>query len=334
MGRNYMKTISLALLLVLATACGNESTNRPAESKSKPPKKQLVVPVFNADSAYAFVKAQVDFGPRTPNSEAHKACGSWLAAKMKSYGAEVMEQRFKARSFDGKVLDGNNIIASFNPAAQKRILLCAHWDSRPFADHDPDPANHHKPIDGANDGASGVGVLMEIARQIQQQPMDIGIDIIFFDLEDYGQPVNSDYPQKEDTWCLGSQYWAQSPDPNGGRARFGILLDMVGAKDAVFTKEYFSMKYASGIVEKVWSRAAQLGYSEVFVNREAGAVTDDHVYINEMARIPTIDIIHYNEGARSGFFPYWHTVNDNMDAIDPVSLRIVGEVLLNVIYNE
>jgi hypothetical protein len=164
--------------------------------------------------------------------------------------------------------------------------------------------------------------------------MDIGVDIIFFDLEDYGQPVNSGYPEKEDSWCLGSQYWSKMPDPNGGRAQYGILLDMVGAKDVRFTKEYFSVKYASGIVEKVWNKAAQLGYSDVFINREAGAVTDDHVYMNEIARIPTIDIIHHVEGAQSGFFPHWHTLNDNMDAIDPTSLNIVGRVLLNVIYNE
>ena len=332
MKRNIIHLFVITLLAVGMASCENE-TPAPAKPKKQETKKAVIVPEFNQDSAYRYVKEQVDFGPRVPNSKAHGQCASYFVQKFKSFGAEVTEQKFKSRAFDGTILNGVNIIASYNPSAHKRILLCAHWDSRPFADNDPDPKNHNTPIDGANDGASGVGVLMEIARQIQANPMDIGIDIVLFDLEDYGQPQGSTYPQVEDSWGLGAQYWSKTPDPNGARAQFGILLDMVGAENITFTKEYFSVYYASGVVEKVWNKAAQLGYSNIFINREAGAVTDDHVYVNKLAKIPTIDIIHHVEGSQS-FFPYWHTLKDNMDAIDPNSLNIIGVVLMNVIYNE
>jgi len=331
--KQIKQLVGIAVLALFIIACENEKP-APSKPKTTAPKKEVSVPHFNQDSAYRYVKEQVDFGPRVPNTKAHSECAAYFMEKFHDFGALVTEQKFKARAFDGKILNGKNIIASYNPEARKRILLCAHWDSRPFADNDPDPKNHHTPIDGANDGASGVGILMEIARQIQANPMDIGIDILLFDLEDYGQPQNSDYPEMEDSWGLGAQYWSKAPDPNGARAQFGILLDMVGAENITFTKEYFSVYYASGVVEKVWNRAAQLGYANVFLNQEAGAVTDDHIYVNKFAKIPCIDIIHHVEGSQSSFFPYWHTVKDNMDAIDPSSLNIVGTVLLNVIYNE
>ena len=333
MKRNIIQIFVITLIAIVFTSCGNDSPT-PSTPKKVAPKKQVIVPKFNQDSAYRYVKEQVDFGPRIPGSKAHTACAAYLSQKLKSFGATVIEQRFKTRAFDGTILSGVNIIASYNPNASKRVLLCAHWDSRPFADHDPDLSNYHTPIDGANDGASGVGVLMEIARQIQSQPLDIGIDIVLFDIEDYGQPSDSELPQIQDSWGLGSQYWSKTPHTPGYRARFGILLDMVGAKDIIFTKEYFSMGYASGVVEKVWNRAAQLGYGEIFKNIEAGSVMDDHVYVNKYAQIPTIDIIHYVEGSEAGFFPHWHTVKDNMDAIEASSLNVVGHVVLEVIYHE
>ena len=333
MKKNIIHLFVITVLAVSIASCGND-TPTPSKPKKVEPKKEVIVPVFNQDSAYRYVKEQVDFGPRVPNSKAHAECATYLVKKFESFGAQVIEQKFKSRSFDGKILSGVNIVASYNPDASKRVLLCSHWDSRPFADNDPDPKNHNTPIDGANDGASGVGILMEIARQIQSQPIDIGIDIVLFDLEDYGQPSESDLPQVQDSWALGAQYWSKTPHIPGYRARYGILLDMVGAKDILFTKEYFSMGYASGTVEKVWQHAAKLGYDAVFQNIEAGSVMDDHVYVNKFAQIPTIDIIHHDNTTESSFFPYWHTVKDNMDAIEPSSLNIVGRVLLDVIYHE
>ncbi len=326
-----MKLI-LVIIGVSFFACNED----PKQDNLKVEKPEAVVniPVFNADSSFSFVAKQVSFGPRVPNTKAHAECANWMVEKLKSFGAEVFVQEFKARSFDGKILDGKNIIGSYNPQAQKRVLLAAHWDSRPFADHDPNPANHYKPIDGANDGASGVGVLLEIARLLKDNKINIGVDIILFDLEDYGQHQHSEAPQVEDSWALGSQYWSANPHKPGYKANFGILLDMVGNENPNFTKEYFSMNYAPGIVNKVWAAAKKIGYSNHFVEKQEGSVLDDHVYVNRNAKIPMIDIIHHDENSSSNFYPHWHTVEDKLDKIKPESLKITGQTVLQVIYSE
>lgn len=161
-------------------------------------------PSFSADTAFSFVVKQVGFGPRVSNSDANRRCGDWLIQKLGSYSSDIIVQAFKARAYNGEVINGRNIIASFRPEASSRILLASHWDSRPFADHDPNPANRHKPIDGANDGASGVGVLLELARIMHSYPPNIGVDIILFDAEDYGPPEDMQSQQGEDWWGLGS----------------------------------------------------------------------------------------------------------------------------------
>lgn len=297
-------------------------------------KKQVDIPVFNADSAYYFVKTQVDFGARVPNSAAHSQCAAYLAHTLRRFGAVVVEQRAALTAFNGDKLNAVNIIGSFNAKSANRVLLFAHWDSRPWADNDPDPAHHKMPVLAANDGASGVGVLLEMARQFAIQKPDVGVDIIFFDAEDYGAP-QSYAGSLEDSWCLGSQYWAENPHVKGYTARYGILLDMVGAPNATFYKEQISMYYAAGIVDKVWSAAAGLGFENFFRNQEMGAITDDHLYVNKVAGIPSIDIIQYrNEGQDTGFGHYWHTVNDNMENIDPNTLFAVGTTLMHVVYNE
>jgi Zn-dependent M28 family amino/carboxypeptidase len=240
----------------------------------------------------------------------------------------------QVRAYNGTLLNAKNIISSFHPQKTKRILLAAHWDSRPYADHDPDQSNRWKPIAGANDGASGVGVLMEIARVMKNQKPNVGIDIIFFDAEDYGTP-QSMQSSRQDTWALGSQYWAKNPHKYGYKAHYGILLDMVGAADAVFLQEKFSVRFAPDIVDKVWLTAAQLGYESYFPRREGGYINDDHYYINEFADIPMIDIIHLDPNSKNGtFFDHWHTLEDSIDKINPATLRIVGEVVLHVVYQE
>ena len=326
--------IFLALLFLMAS-CGNEAKKTTVNKKPKKTIKEVKVPVFNADTAYKYVAKQVEFGPRVPGSEAHAKCANYYVTFFKSLGLKVVEQKFKSRAFDGKVLNGINIIASIKPEQQKRVLLCSHWDSRPFADHDPDPKNHHTPIDGANDGASGVGILMEVARQMSKQNPNIGVDILLLDIEDYGQHADEKpIPNSELTWGLGSQYWSKNTHIANYDARFGILLDMVGAKGATFYKEYYSNTFAPGILDKVWDAAASIGYGEYFKKEERGAVIDDHIFINKYAYIPTIDIIHHDLSTESKFFPYWHTVNDNMDNIDTFSLKIVGQTLLEVVYKE
>lgn len=294
----------------------------------------ISVPVFNQDSAYSYVAAQVAFGPRVPNTKAHFQCGDYLVLQLKRYGWEVTEQKFDAVAFDGKQLKARNIIASFNPSAQKRILLASHWDTRPFADQDQ--KDKEKPIDGANDGASGVGILIELARTIQNtsQKPTVGIDIIFFDVEDYGQPDYSTLPQKPDSWCLGSQYWAKNKHKPNYSAYYGILLDMVGAPNAVFAMEGTSMYYASDVVRKVWNTAAQVGYGNHFHQAVVDNIIDDHYYVNSLAKIPMIDIIEYNTSGEQFFGNYWHTHNDNMNVIDRNTLKAVGQVLLHVVYAE
>lgn len=311
----------------MAFSCRQEA--KTVVSKEVP----VAVPVFSADSAYDFVEQQVNFGPRVPNTDAHKACADYLVSTLKSYGADVMEQKVKLRAFNGDILDANNIIASYKPEAKQRILLFAHWDTRPWSDHDPDPANYNKPVLGANDGASGVGVLLEIARNIGISSPLMGVDIVFFDAEDYGAPENFT-GNAENSWCLGSQHWAKSPHVNSYTARFGILLDMVGSPDATFYRDQISEHYAANVVSKVWDKASNLGFEKYFINKPGGAITDDHLYVNQIAGIPSIDIIHYNPNNQHGFGDYWHTVNDDMENIDKQTLFAVGTTVMQVIYNE
>ena len=278
-------------------------------------------PRFDSDSAYGFVKTLVDFGPRVLNTAAHRAAGDWLVEKLKGYGLEVTEQKASLKAFDGTVLEARNIFASINPEAGERLLLLAHWDCRPWADADPDPAKRNRPVDGANDGASGVGVLLEVARQLSQNPGDRGIDILFVDAEDWGSDG------VEDSWAMGTRYFAENPPVAGYRPAGAILLDMVGSPDARFGHEYFSRRSNQALIDKVWSAAKYLGHGRYFHDGFGGAVTDDHVQLIEHG-IPAIDIIDYREG---GFDPVWHTAADNMNNISKNTLGAVGETLMYVI---
>lgn len=291
-------------------------------------------PIFNADSAYAFVAKQVDFGPRVPGSQEHKACGDYLVEKLTGFGAQVTEQQANITHYDGKNLPIRNIIGSYHPEKEKRVLLFAHWDTRPFADEEPNAERRQQPILGADDGASGVGVLLEIARNLQQQPVEVGIDIIFFDLEDWGQPSYEDNHTQGEWWCLGSQYWSEQPHKENYKAAYGILFDMVGAAQATFLKESYSTQYAPDVVEKVWNIAARLGYGNYFRQKRGGAITDDHLPVNQHNRAPSIDIINLNANAFSGFAPHWHTHADDMRNIDRNSLKAAGQTVMEVIYTE
>lgn len=318
------------LMLTLMFSCGTPSENI-QENLAK--KDFRPVPTFNADSAYAYIQKQVDFGPRVPNSESHKVTGQWLMDKFKSFGLEVQGQEFTATAYDGKVLELTNIIASYKPELEKRILLAAHWDTRRMADKDTERTE--QPIDGANDGGSGVGILLEIARTITtaDEELNVGIDFILFDGEDDGKPQASKGGTDDSNWwCLGSQHWAQSPHEEGYSAFYGILLDMVGAKGARFYKEGVSVQYASGIVNKVWNYGHHLGYSDFFQMRESHPITDDHIPVNEVANIPMINIIDYSPDY--GFGHYHHTHSDNMEIIDPMTLKAVGETVLFTLYQE
>ncbi|MFT3737349.1 MAG: M28 family peptidase [Breznakibacter sp.] len=327
---NFFVAIFISIPLVF-TAC--QGTQKKADTKAAD-QKTVNIPAFNADSAYKYVSHQVAFGPRVPNTTAHEKCAVYLSSKLKEFGATVVTQEAQIKAFDNKILNAKNIIGQYNPEKNDRILLFAHWDSRPFADHDANTTKRNVPIDGANDGGSGVGVLLEIARQLQSTPIDLGIDIIFFDAEDYGQPDHLNLPYVPDSWCLGSQYWGQNPHKPYYTARFGILLDMVGAPNATFYQEQFSLQVAKHVVQKIWAIADKLGYGNYFPYATGGAITDDHVYVYKHLGIPCVDIIQYDPTSDTGFGHFWHTHDDTMDGIDPKTLKAVGQTVLAVIYSE
>lgn len=328
----FISVVIFLLSMLIMASCENTQQNKMVPNQNKEIIQEKV-PEFNSDSAYSFVAKQVEFGPRVPGTPAHSECSDWLVKKFESYKGKVYVQDFKTRVYNGKIFSGKNIIASFNSNAKKRIMLSSHWDSRPYADYDPDPLNHYKPIYGANDGASGVGILLEIARQIYIESPAIGVDIFLWDLEDYGEHRET-AGNHENSWGLGSQYWSSNPHIPGYKAAYGILLDMVGAENPTFYHEYYSQQYASSVLENVWNIAEKLGYSAYFINEDAGVVMDDHYYINTIAHIPTIDIIHNNSENQAGFFPQWHTTGDNMNIISKSTLFIVGNTLINLIYHK
>ena len=292
-------------------------------------------PAFNADSAYVFTQVQCNFGPRAMNTEAHDRCGEWIIHKFKQYGCKVKSQKADLRGYDGTILHSRNIMASYKPELTTRILLCAHWDTRPWADNDPDSTNWRKPFPGANDGASGVAVMLEIARLLQlDNSLNIGVDFVCFDAEDWGTPQWLNQEEHGDTWALGAQYFAANL-PAGYEARYGILLDMVGGQGARFYREGISQRFAPEIVKKVWRAARTAGFGSYFPKTDGGTITDDHVPLNQVARIPTIDIIpFYPDCEQSAFGPTWHTMADDMEHIDRAPLKAVGQTVIQTLFTE
>ena len=326
--RRVWRVLGLVLILFISS-CSTESQQK---TSPKTPKGKPEVPTFNSDSAYYFVEKQVSFGPRVISSKGWENCAIWLENKFKTYTPNVLLQEAPITTYDGKNHTLKNIIASFSPEKNNRIALFAHWDSRHIADQDTQ--NQNMPILGANDGGSGVGVLLEVARQFSKKQPNLGVDIILFDAEDYGQPENSKFPIKKDSWCLGSQYWSKNPHKLNYFARYGILLDMVGAKNATFRHEQISSYFAPNILQKVWRKASQLGFGSYFVFEDAKQIIDDHYYVNTIIGIPTIDIIEYDPATEHNFNKHWHTHKDDMDNIEKNTLNAVGQTLLDVIYHE
>ncbi len=328
--------IALLIVALIAGAAFNFLPSDKAEvsETEEIEKVQPVGPDFNADSAYIYLQEQCDFGPRTMNSTAHDKCEKWIIQKFEQYGCKVTTQKATLNGYDGTPLRSTNIMASYNPEATTRIMFCAHWDCRPWADNDPDSTNWHKPIVAANDAASGVGVMIELARILKGSGLELGVDFICFDAEDYGTPQWFEGEDPGDTWALGAQYFANNL-PEGYAPRYGILLDMVGGVGAKFYREGMSMQYAPAIVKKVWNAARQVGYGSYFPKDDGGMITDDHIPVNQTANIPCIDVIpYYPDCAQSSFGPTWHTIADNMDNIDKNTLKAVGQTMVQVLFTE
>lgn len=329
-----IKSYFLALLVAAAfvSGCTEETTpsggggSTSGGTTTTPEPFKAIAPDFNADSAFVYIEKQLAFGPRIPNTAGHAAAAAWFVEKFREFGAEVTVQAAQVTAWDKTIFNIQNIIANYNPAADKRIIVSAHWDSRPFADKDP--VQPMAPVPAANDGGSGVAVILEMARQMGQKAPDAGIDFILWDAEDYGQY------QIDKSWCLGSQYWAKNRHKAGYRAQYGINLDMVGASNAHFVKDGYSLQYAKPQVDRVWSMAYQLGYGAYFplVNLDFASV-DDHYYIMEMAGIPMVEIIDRNMQTGE-FFPHWHKTTDDINQIDKATLKATGQTVMEVLYRE
>ncbi len=322
----------------LLLACGNTKTDGSESYES-------IAPAFCADSSYKYVAEQCSFGPRVMNSAAHDSCGNYIADKFASFGAVVTNQYADSKLYDGTPVKMRNIVASYNADADWRIIICGHWDSRPWADNDDDESKHHTPIDGANDGGSCVGVMLELARQLQldeaakgdsalfKMNPNLGIDFICWDAEDCGIPQfakNETDGDNSDTWCLGSQYWSSNQHVAGYVASYGINLDMVGNANTVFYKEAFSMQAAPNIVDKVWAAAQRIGYGTYFLSENGGGVTDDHLQVNKCG-IPCIDVIGSEKNTYS-FPTTWHTMDDDIHHISKETLKAVGQTMMEVLW--
>ncbi len=324
-----MKPIFLFCLALFCLSCHSKSSNTTVPKAAQPKrgvKKPIIktsVPEAHPDSLYAFVVQQVRFGPRIPQTPPHQRCGDWIVKKFRSFGLKVIEQKAVVKDYRNQNLTIRNIIAAYQPHLKQRIILCAHWDTRPFADRDS--LKKHAPVPGANDGASGVAVLLELARLIAKDTLPFGIDFICWDAEDMG------LHDVENSFCLGSQYWARHPHVPGYRAQYAINLDMVGAKDAQFPQEGFSRFYAPELVEQLWSTAQTIGYGHYFIYYEGAEIIDDHYYLNTLANIPSVNIIHRIPGKET-FFPQWHTTKDDTTIISKETLKAVAQTLLYFLY--
>lgn len=334
----YLGLISFGFLIILgcnqslekSAGSGVDSSDFSVASRNKEMRITRLGPDFVVDSAYNYTGQQVAFGPRIPGTDAHEKCAQYLLKKLKSFGLAAFFQEGNAKVYTGKSFPFKNIIASFHPEYTERILLSAHWDTRPFSDEDPDKKNKNKTFEGANDGASGIGILLEIARQIQIKNPKIGVDFIFWDIEDYGMKNDG---EGEKTWCLGSRYWVANPPVKGYHPLYNINLDMVGGVGAVFNMEKASMNNDSKLVSSLWDLGNQLGYSSYFsYNKTNSPIIDDHVVVNDGSNIPAIDLIDYSD--TQGFYKYWHKQGDNMSNLDKKVMKAVGQTVLENLYRE
>jgi glutaminyl-peptide cyclotransferase len=316
--------VALVLFIVLKKdkkAQDEEKSNMGITSK-EPPK-------FNADRAWKYLTDQVDFGPRNPNSTAHDNCLKYFNTVLSESTGSVSLQSWAEDGYDGEKLNLTNVIASFNPESKTRILLCAHWDSRPRADRETDPKKKKLPIPGANDGASGVAILLELAKLMKDIPPSVGVDLVLLDGEDYGREGDLS------KYFLGSRYFGKNKPANYYPV-YGILLDLVGDKNMKLPKEaYSTARFYPMLVEHIWNIGRSLNYGQ-FNFSMGGGVEDDHVILNDygIQCIDIIDIDLVGNSSKDETRNYWHSLRDTPDKCSKESLKAVGDVLLELIYKK
>jgi len=311
-----------AMIVVLTGSCASPQGEKPSRPVRTPAASSPTLPDFDPARSFQDLSRVAGFGPRNAGSPGHQQCLTYIGATLSQLADSVATDQFMQEGYDGEVLRLTNIFASFNPHQKTRVLLCTHWDTRPRAERDPRPERRNEPIVGANDGASGVAVLLELARCFREHAPPIGVDLVFFDGEDYGREGDLTY------YLLGSRRFAATK-PDGYMPRFGILLDMIGDAQLELPKESHSVSYAPDVVDLVWNTARQLGFHQ-FSNSLGDPITDDHLPLN-LAGIRTIDLIDFSYPDES--HRYWHTHDDTPDKCSPESLNVIGTVLLHVLYS-
>lgn len=284
------------------------------------------IPLFDADRAYDLVLSYEKLGPKPAGSEALARATTWIRQELETAGAKVLIQEVKVKPPVGPEVTARNVIGQFDPDKKERVLLSAHYDTRPFADEERDPKKQKQAVPGVNDGGSGTALLLTLAHALQNARPNVGVDLLFLDAEDAGIPSHAN------SYCLGTQAWTKNPVPAGYRARFGINFDMVGRIGAVFPVEGHSGSRAASVVSKVHAAAQELGLSDYFPRQRTGFVIDDHVYLMEGLGIPVMDIIHLTPEGR--FPPEWHTLQDTSEFISREVLKAVGQTTLRVLWNE
>ncbi len=281
-------------------------------------------PPFDGEAALELARTQLAYGPRVPGTEAHRRAVDWMESYLTPLASVVQRQPFQVfNPHSGETVEAWNLIASFYPQKRQRVMLCAHFDSRPIADHE-DPVVD-EPIDGAADGAAGTAVLLQMARVLAENEPQYGVDLVLFDAEDTG--LTNAWPDYEH-WFQGSRYFSQVARQTGYRPWFAVLIDLIGTPDAVFGKEGFSVQYAPDVVDRVWNLAADLGINR-FEQRGTGSLYDDHWILNREGGIPTIDITMMTQN-----YPAWHTREDTFEQLDAGSLADVGRVLVALLFPE
>jgi Peptidase family M28 len=309
-------SILACLALLSAGACGRFSGPKTA---------------FDGQAAYAMVKTQVDFGPRVPGTPGWQKTGDWIVAQLKQLGDSVTEQRFQHVTPAGDTIPIRNIIAHIAPEKTQRVLYVTHWDTRPTADNDPVIGNRTRPIPGANDGASGVAMLIQVAAALKKTPPTVGVDLLFVDGEDYGSFDNYSDTLSNPNVLIGSTYYAAHMDTTR-KPLYGVLWDMIGDKNLDIYQEGNSVSEAPEVVTRVWQVAQQLGYAKYFINSGGEAFWDDHTPFLHRD-IHVIDVIDGDYGPKDALHPdgWHHTLEDTVDKVSAQSLQIVGDVAVKLV---